>query len=103
MALSNYPPGVSGLEPQIAGPALEREGIREVGECRNYGKTVHISTAEHAQTATVCTFTGGDADGVYEGDDFVATFWWYCPSCGTDNDVPDIDVSEEFAPDCLDD
>lgn len=105
--MSNYPPGVTGLEPEIAGQD-EHEGEREVGECRNLGELVIVSTGGHAQAGVVCDFTGGEVGGIYSGDRYVATFWWVCPSCGTENDVPDLDVTDVFGPDpderrdCLD-
>lgn len=75
---SNYPPGVTGNEWQIAG-ADEWEGTRSV-EC------------------TACGLEQ-DAEGTYSGDRWTANFWAECTECGAEIDIEDIDVSDQFEPD----
>ncbi len=80
--MSNYPPGVSGFEPQIAGYP-EREETREVGPCGQGDGEVD------------CPFEGGAVAGTFVGDEHGGTFYWGCPMCG--NEI-DTDV-EPFEPD----
>ena len=62
---SNYPPGVSGFEPEIAGPADERDEYREV-QCEDEDN---------------CDFAG-EVNGlaIYWSYDTV-DFEWTCPVC----------------------
>ena len=76
--MSNYPPGVTGNEWQIAGPDAERDETRDVKECGN---------AE-------CEFEGGTVEGVVTFYGFEAWFDWECPECGHSNEE---DVSEVYA------
>ena len=103
--MSNYPPGVTGNEPQIAGYD-ERDEIREVVECQFIGDMVvgqlrawgRAGTRKQRRvSAVVCTFNGGDVDGLLVGDlrnADEATFFWECPSCGTENETT-VDVGLE--------
>ncbi|MGE0403122.1 MAG: hypothetical protein AB7T06_40825, partial [Kofleriaceae bacterium] len=84
--MSNYPPGVTGFEPQIAGAEIERADTRTVPGCRMLGEVVIVATGSHAQTGVECDFEGGDVEGELNGDRFTATFYWDCPKCGTEND-----------------
>lgn len=107
--MSNYPPGVSGFEPQIAG-SHELDDSRLVDECVNVGeyrimriagkyrydfsstaipKRYTRNTNRRVQ-AKQCTFEGGAVDGIVYDH---ATFAWECPSCGYENEV---DVSGDF-------
>lgn len=77
--MSNYPPGVSGFEPQIAGYP-EEEATVDVGPC---------ARADEVNEAGVrCDFDGGEVEGTrvyysrYEGG-----FLWACPSCGHENET----------------
>ena len=66
--MSNYPPGVSGSEPQIAGYD-EREGLMEVScgyDPCTY--TLEVGTSE-----------------VYNHDIIEWVAEWKCPNCGEDN------------------
>ena len=76
--MSNYPPGVSGLEPHLTGP-VERDHRMKVAECTRLD-------------FERCDFTGGDVNGVLSGDHLVATFWWDCPVCNAENSVVDVEV-----------
>lgn len=106
--MSNYPPGVTGHEPQIAGPRREVEESREVGPCERFEgvNVVQVTRqgweyAEGTFTGTSkrhivrrakgrsCTFEGGEVEGVTED----ALFIWECPSCKFENVV---DVEEDW-------
>lgn len=104
--MSAYPPGVTGLEPQIAGYP-ETETTREVGECEKIGDVVVIRQAardsrdwgrkhRRAQGIT-CTFTGGEVEGVITGDRYSPVFVWDCPVCQHTNDI-ELDL-DDFGPD----
>ena len=76
--MSNYPPGVTGNEPQIAG-YYEKIDTREM-QCRFRD----------------CEFEG-EAEGTLETDLIDIWFHWICPDCGLEN-TTEID-SDEFLPD----
>lgn len=111
--MSNYPPGVTGNEPEIAGYAEGTERV-ESCECMIDAERIHfaidwptrrdllrvvpgrnaidvvtqIDEGMHALTVTgmdeiECPFRGGDVDGQY--DDGGALFYWVCPLCGGEN------------------
>lgn len=61
--MSNYPPGVSGFEPQIAG-ASERDGEDMSLECDS------------------CEFAGEVPSTLYVWDRYSITQVWECPECG---------------------
>lgn len=95
--MSNYPPGVTGNEPQIAGYPERGENV----ECKNTG-VVHF---RHEMQETV-----GDVDevlgkvfsveidceweGKVEGDVVGYDFIWTCPRCGNVTEEEDF-----YAPD----
>jgi len=70
MTLSNFPPGVSGNETQIAGDDYERDETR------------HVDACDYLRDS--CTFSGGDVEGELYGDHACATFAWICPGCDRD-------------------
>jgi hypothetical protein len=72
--MSNYPPGVSGFEPQIAGYP-ERSDTRPVNGC---GKC----DAEIEEAEGELVFYTGEV-----------TFYWECPECQFDNET---DVTDQF-------
>jgi hypothetical protein len=77
--MSNYPPGVTGFEPQIAG-SHEMDEQLLVDACEFEGAD-----------GNVCTFEGGAVDGiVYDHEQFE----WVCPECGTTNAM---DVTERYS------
>ncbi len=98
---SNYPPGVSGFEYQIAGPLSEVDDTREVPECERFESLVMRTVTRYGtyplgaiRTTTksarrfrrvlgkVCTFEGGEVAGILEDH---VWFEWECPSCGSTN------------------
>lgn len=61
--MSNYPPGCSGLEYEIAGPDSEQEGVER--DC---------PTCETPQLGTMLGYRH--------------EFWWVCDNCGEVDDIP---------------
>lgn len=96
--MSNYPPGVTGFEPQIAG-AAETDGYHEVSECPNLGEFVTTRISPTRVSAVMCAFAGGEVPGVFTGDHALVTFWWECPSCGAEHDLADLDAEDLFGDD----
>lgn len=96
--MSNYPPGVTGNEPQIAGQH-EQDATREVGECWRFNNPdAPLAGLPVGQVPPLCTFAGGEVAGTLVGNPRESvTFFYDCPSCGSENDE-DVDV-EEFGPD----
>lgn len=90
--VSNYPPGVSGLESQIVGPAVTRDATRRVPACDRFDPAPNGYVG--ARFDTGCTFGGGVVDGELEGDGVLFTFWWDCPVCGCENAVPDLSLED---------
>jgi hypothetical protein len=103
--MSNYPPGVTGFERQIAGPSSEVEDTMEVGPCAKfdllsirhvtrYGtyalgalrmpKSPGMTNPYRRVRGVVCTFEGGEVEGTLEDH---VTFYWDCPVCGQENDT----------------
>lgn len=80
--MSNYPPGVTGNEWQIAGVP---EGTQEV-ECRNKDATLRILSntidGEYIGEGMECPYNG-PADGYYTE---YRTFIWDCPLCEKENE-----------------
>ena len=70
--MSDYPPGVSGNEPEIAGYP-ERDESRHV---------VHDGNV-------ACSFSG-DVVGTTVFYDGETVFYYECPKCGTDGEVCDV-------------
>ena len=74
MQLSNYPPGVTGTELQIAGGADPIEEVRDGMYCAACETSWAISV-------------------VIEVAEFTQTVWWECPKCGAEHifeeDLPD--------------
>lgn len=76
---SNYPPGVTGNEPQIAGPESETEKMERMAcdeECGFDGEV----------PVTVVTYRG----------DYMVSVYWTCPQCDRPHDfeyedAPDFD------------
>jgi hypothetical protein len=102
--MSNYPPGVTGNEPQIAGYD-ERDMFRDVGECTHLGRMTvsywHACGPAQARkhrrvSAAVCTFEGGNVPGFVVNDSMEATFFWDCPICC---ELHEEDVTGEDDPD----
>lgn len=83
MSLSNYPAGVTGHEPMIAGPAYERDEVYTVAHC--YGAD--------------CEFADAEVAGVMMGDRWVGNFWWECPECGHENETEFYFEDDEYEPD----
>ena len=93
--MSNYPPGVSGREYEIAGPDREWEADqpRDCPHC-GAGKNVtvarvlrrHIALAEPRRRTV--TFSG------YRGD-----VWWICEECGYTVDETDAGPPDRYAED----
>lgn len=67
--MSNYPEGVTGLEYEIAGPQLERDGVHEV-YCSNDDCSMFESYIEESGT-----------ERWYDGQ---GTFTWSCDVCLTE-------------------
>lgn len=87
--MSNYPPGVTGFEPQIAG-SHEADDRMEVGQCEQLGEVVIERLSPRRVRGLVCTFEEGEVDGmIYDHVLFV----WECPSCRTENEL-EIDPPE---------
>lgn len=87
--VSNYPPGVSGVEPHITGTTT-KDATRRVPECDKFDPAPNGYVG--ARFDTGCTFGGGVVDGELTGGG-VFTFWWDCPVCGHENAV--VDLTEE--------
>jgi len=95
--MSNYPPGVTGNEPQIVGVA-ESDGFYSVGECRSIGDAVVTRISPTRVSAVVCGFEGDDdVPGLFVGTRLEVRFYWTCPVCGSQNDDPVPD--DHFDPD----
>lgn len=86
--MSNYPPGVSGNEWQIAGPSKEWDEEREV---------------EHAcdEDRFEENFEGKALVRVTQWDFYSRSIEWVCPQCG--EDVEDEDDPEDYAPEPYED
>ena len=80
MQLSNYPPGDTGTEPQIAGGADPIEEVRDGMYCAACETSWAISV-------------------VIEVAEFTQTVWWECPKCGAEHtfeeDLPDSPLPDE--------
>ena len=78
---SNYPPGVSGFEPEISGYD-EREILREVyctvDGCSEFEGIVLCTEVETSRG--YYTINGNRS--------------WTCPACGTDNEEFDIELED---------
>ena len=73
--MSSYPPGVTGFEPQIAGPDSERELPGEERECFDE-----------------CEWAGEvDVEEVRYG--YTVTEYWTCPECGHEHET---DVTDKY-------
>ena len=80
---SNYPPGVSGFEPQIAGydeREVEREVYCTVETCREFESEVIVLCTEVATSREVYTINGHR--------------FWTCPACGTEHEEYDIELED---------
>lgn len=72
--MSNYPPGVTGNEPQIAGPSYEEEVERTCGSCgttdlvviQGYGYLITWQCAECGEDHEEEVDSGPDPDEAYE-------------------------------------
>jgi hypothetical protein len=76
---SNYPPGVTGNELQIAGPDSEWEEDMDV-ECQND----ECEMFDETQTVEVSAWS-------YHGS---ATYNWDCPKCGHAHEFERDDINE---------
>lgn len=77
--MSNYPPGVTGLELQIAGPDAEWDEDMDV-ECAND----ECEMFDETQTVNVEAWS-------YRGS---ATYNWDCPKCGHSHEFERDDINE---------
>ncbi len=81
--MSNYPPGVTGFEPQIAGPTYHGLKYFDVPACSKLEVPVEPGTGfEYDGTWYACDFEGGSIEGELEG----RWFDWTCPN-GHDNET----------------
>lgn len=85
--MSNYPPGVTGLEPQIAGYP-ETDETRQVQECARIGFPYPVRVSPTRVQTRDCDFGGGEVDGLTVGGLWEGgTFYWTCPVCGAENET----------------
>ena len=78
---SNYPPGVSGFEPQIAGYD-EREVMREV--------YCPVDICSEFEVVVLCTEVE-TSRGYYT---IIGNRSWTCPACGTENEEFDVELED---------
>ena len=78
--MSNYPEGVTGLEYEIAGPQLERDGVHE-DYCRNDDCSLFEEYREQEGT-----------ESWYDGQ---GTFYWKCERCNMPHDM-ELPEYEEY-------
>lgn len=80
--MSNYPPGVTGFEPQIAGPRWEGELERT---CNAENVTIKIVRADDGREfelpLDVCPWIDGEVD----AQESRSEIHWTCPACGTEH------------------
>jgi hypothetical protein len=113
--MSNYPPGVTGFERQIAGPSSENDESMLVPACERFERVNVVQVTRHGNypagtfkgkharqivrraKGITCTFEGEtEVAGILEDHTW---FQWDCPSCGFENGM-DVDPPEppEYEP-----
>lgn len=79
--MSNYPPGVTGAEFEIAGPDWERE---ENKSCGAEDVSINAVTIDNETISVVVSECPWDGDVLVQG--YRHSQWWTCPLCSTQHD-----------------
>ena len=81
--MSNYPPGVSGFEPEISGydeREIEREVYCPEETCSEFESEVVVLCVEVETSRGYYTINGNRS--------------WTCPACGTDHEEFDVELED---------
>lgn len=94
MSVSNYPPGVTGREPEIA-------GYREVEferACNAANVTIKVVRADDGDIAELTVDVCPWIDGEVTASEVRGELVWTCPACGTEHreEPPEPDPDERW-------
>ena len=93
MGMSNYPPGVTGRELQIAGPDWEDE-IEVTCRAKNVTWLVAAAGEKGKAAPKLMDFDFDECpyEGAVDAWGYHRVTHWTCPACGTEHDVDERDA-----------